>query len=45
LTAAAGAAITGLARRARNSEADGISADETAASHAADKDVSSAEKA
>ena len=45
LMAAAGGAIAGMARRARNSEPDSVPADEASASHAGDTDAASAEKA
>ena len=45
MTAAAGGAIAGLARRARNSEANGVSANGTEARHAADEDAAPADKA
>jgi hypothetical protein len=44
LTAAAGGAIAGLARRARNSNPNGVADGETSVRHAADKDAASAEK-
>ena len=43
LTAAAGGAIAGMARRARNSEPNSVPADEASASHAEDTDATSAE--
>ena len=45
LTAAAGGAITGLAHRARKSDANGVAADSTSDSSAADEDTASTGKA